>query len=137
MQNGIQSVYLSIGNEACFFLQLLNIAEKDTEFRIDPITAALICKAKNLIYFNINDLKDKNNFLIKGHAEILNLITGKTWQYKKETPSYRPKKNEYVIKEYQNGDFIHFDSDNFHSLQNSLTVKNGRVISQRIFSVKE
>lgn len=137
MQNGIQSVYLSIGNEACFFLQLLNIAEKDTGFRIDPVTAALICKANGLIYFNTDDLKDKNNFLVKGHAEILNLITGKTWQYTKASPSYRPKKNEYVIKEYQNGNYIHFDSDDFHSLQDSQTVKNGKVISKRIFSVKE
>lgn len=137
MQNGIQSVYLSIGNEACFFLQLLKIVEQDIGFDVDPITAALICKVNGLIYLNTDDLKDKNNFLVKEHAKVLNLLTGKTWKYSKESPSYRPKKNEYVIKEYQNGNFIHFDSDNFHSLQDSQTVKNGKVISKRIFSVKE
>ena len=137
MQNNIQSFYLSLGEEACFFLQILKIVEREIGYSLDPITAALICKSKGYIYLNTDNLKDKNNFLVKKHKEILELITGKDWEYEKITnPGYKNKKNEYVIDEYQNGSFVHFDSDNFHSLQNSQTVKNGKIVSKRIFRLK-
>lgn len=135
MRNGIQSFYLSLGEEACFFLQLLNIAESEVGFDIDPITAAIVCKNKDFIYFNTDNLRDKNNFLIKKHPEILELLTGQKWQYAKESPSYKQKKGEYIINEYQNGTFTHFDGDNFHSLQSSQTVKNGKIVSKRVFKV--
>ena len=137
MRNGIQSVYLSLGNEACFFLQLLNIAEKSSGHNIDIETAAWLCSLKNYIYLNWNDLTDKKNFLINanGHAQILELFTGKRWLYTKESPSYKAKKNEYIIDEWQNGSFIHFDSDDFHSLQKSNTIEKGKIISRRVFRV--
>jgi len=136
MQNGIQSVYLTMGEEACFFFQLLNIAEKEIGYSLDPFTVALICKAKGYIYLNTNDLKDKQNFLVTCHEKVLELITGEEWEYEKVGTNYRKKIGEYIINEYQNGSFKHFDSDSFHSLQNSETVKNGRVISKRVFRHK-
>ena len=138
MQNNIQSIYLTLGEESCFFLQILRIAEKETGFSLDPITAALICKSKGYIYLNTDNLKDKNNFLVYKHKEILNLITGEEWEYENlpMPASYKKKVNEYVIDEYQNGNYRHFDSDDFHSLQNSQTVKNGKVVSKRIFRHK-
>ena len=136
MQNGIQSFYLTLGEEACFFLQILKIAEKVIGYNLDPITAALICKSKKFIYLNLDDLKDKQNFLVYSHTEILKLITGLEWKYEKAGPSYKPKKNEYVINEYANGTMTHFDSDDFHSLQNSQTVKNGKIVSKRVFKIK-
>lgn len=135
MRNGIQSFYLSLGNEACFFLQLLNIAEKYSGHNIDIVTAAWLCSLKNYIYLNWNDLTDKKNYLINKHADILELFTGKRWMYTKESPSYKAKKNEYIIDEWQNGSFIHFDSDDFHSLQKSNTVTNGKIISRRVFKI--
>ena len=137
MQNGIQSVYLTLGEEACFFLQLVNIAEKEIGYPLDPFTVALVCKAKGYIYLNTDDLKDKKNFLITSHEKVLELITGKEWEYERAAPSYRRKANEYVINEYQNGSYTHFDSDSFHSLQNSNTVKNGKIVSKRIFRLKK
>ena len=137
MHSGIQSVYLTMGEEACFFLQILNIAEREVGWSVDPFTVALICKAKGYIYFNTEDLKDKNNFLITGHEQILNLLTGQEWEYERVSPTYKKKVNEYVINEYQNGSFTHFDSDSFHSLQNSNTVKNGKIVSKRIFRLKK
>jgi len=135
MRNGIQSVYLCLGNEACFFLQLLNIAEKHSGHAIDVETAAWICSLKGFIEMNWNDLTDKKNFLINKHAAILELFTGKRWLYTKESPSYKAKKNEYIIDEWQNGSYTHFDSDNFHSLQKSNTVENGKIISRRVFKI--
>ena len=135
MRNGIQSVYLSLGNEACFFLQLLNIAEKSSGHNIDIETATWLCSLKGFIYLNWNDLTDKKNFLINKHADILELFTGKRWLYTKESPSYKAKKNEYIINEWQNGSFIHFDSDDFHSLQKSNTIEKGKIISRRVFKI--
>lgn len=135
MQNGIQSLYLSLGNEACYFLQLLNIAEKKSGHSICIQTAAYLCSIKGYIYLNWNDLKDKKNFLINESTKILELFTGVRWSYKKESPSYKAKSDEYIINEYKNGDFIHFDSEDFHSLQNSNTVKNGKIISKRVFKI--
>lgn len=135
MRNGIQSFYLSLGNEACFFLQLLNIAEKYSGHNIDIVTAAWLCSLKNYIYLNWNDLTDKKNYLINKHTDILELFTGKRWLYTKESPSYKAKKNEYIINEWQNGSFIHFDSDDFHSLQKSNTIEKGKIISRRVFRI--
>lgn len=135
MHNGIQSFYLSLGEEACFFLQILHIAEKVIGYNIDPLTAAIICKQKRLIFLNLDNLKDKDNFLVTNQAGILNLITGREWKYESCSPSYKAKKNEYVINEYTNGTFTHFDSDDFHSLQNSQTIKNGKIISKRVFRI--
>jgi len=135
MQNGIQSVYLCLGNESCFFLQLLNIAEKESGHKIDIETAAWLCSLKKFIYLNWNDLTDKNNFLVKEHAKILELFTGKRWLYTSESPSYKAKKNEYIIDEWKNGSYTHFDSDNFHSLQKSNTVANGMIVSRRVFKI--
>lgn len=135
MRNGIQSFYLSLGNEACFFLQLLNIAEKYSGHNIDIATAAWLCSLKNYIYLNWNDLTDKKNYLINKHADILELFTGKRWLYTKESPSYKAKKNEYIIDEWQNGSFTHFDSDDFHSLQKSNTIEKGKIISRRVFKI--
>ena len=135
MQNGIQSVYLCLGNEACFFLQLLNIAETYSGHTIDIETAAWLCSIKGFIDMNWNDLTDKKNFTINKHAAILELFTGKRWSYIKESPSYKAKKNEYIINEWQNGSFTHFDSDDFHSLQNSNTVAKGKIISRRVFKI--
>ena len=135
MYNGIQSFYLSLGNEACFFLQLLNIAEKFNGLPIDPSSAAIICARNGYIYLNFNDLSDKKNYEVREHAKVLELFTGVKWAYSKETPFYKAKKNEYVIDEYKNGAYIHFDSDSFHSLQNSNTVKNGKIISRRVFRI--
>ena len=135
MRNGIQSFYLSLGEEACFFLQILNIAEKVIGYNLDPLTIAIICKQKRFIYLNLDNLKDKDNFLISGHAEILSLITGRDWQYEKAGPTYKAKKNEYVINEYANGSMTHFDSEDFHSLQNSQTIKNGKIVSKRVFRI--
>lgn len=136
MQNGIQSFYLTLGEESCFFLQILKIAEKVIRYNLDPLTAALICKSKKFIYLNLDDLKDKNNFLVYGHTDILNLITGLEWEYEKAAPTYKPKKNEYVINEYANGKKTHFDSEDFHSLQTSETIKNGKIVSKRVFRIK-
>ena len=135
MQNGIQSFYLCLGNEACFFLQLLNIAEKSSGHNIDVETAAWLCSIKGFIDMNWKDLTDKKNFTINKHAAILELFTGKRWLYTKESPSYKAKKNEYIIDEWQNGSYTHFDSDGFHSLQKSNTIANGKIISRRVFKI--
>ena len=85
MQNGIQSFYLTMGEEACFFLQILKIAEKKLGINIDPITAAIVCKSKKLIYLNLENFKDENNFLVYDQPGMLNLITGLEWSYEKIT----------------------------------------------------
>ena len=135
MKNGIQSLFLSLGNESCFFLQLLNIAEKETGMPLDVQTSAWLCSIKNYIYINWTNLLDEKNFLVKEHAKILELLTGKKWSYVKESPNKKKKKNEYIIDEWQNGSSIHFDSKDFHSLQVSNTVQNGKIVSRRVFKV--
>lgn len=137
MKNGIQSIFLTLGEEACFFLQILKIAESYLDIDLDPFTVAVICSKKGYIYLNLSNLKDKDNFLVSRYADILKLLTGKDWVYEKKEATYKSKKNEYVINEYKNGSYKHFDSDDFHSLQDSQTVKNGKIISKRVFRVKE
>lgn len=133
MLSGIQSFYLSAGNESCFFLSLIDIAEKRSNRRFDVETVAWICSKKGYVFIDWEDLSNKKNFLVIEHAKILSLLTGEECVYEKESPAYKKSSNEYVINEYQNGKMIHFDGEDFHSLQKSETIKNGKIISKRVF----
>ena len=135
MKNNLQSLYLTLGKNSCFFLQLVNIAEKATGVALDVPTAAWICSTKGYVYINWDNLNDDDNFWIKQHKEILELLTGKKWSYVKEAANYKAKKNEYIINEWKNGNVTHFDSDDFHSLQTSYTMKVGKIVSKRVFKL--
>lgn len=136
MKQGVQSFYLSLGNEACYFLDLLEIAERETGIHFDPLSIAWICSQKGYLYINWKDLKDTENFKVENPCEILKLLTGITWSITRvDNPIYKPKAGDYVIAAYKNGNFTHFvlQSFSFDSLQNSLTVKNGKINSYRVF----
>lgn len=91
---------------------------------------------KGFIDFNFSNYSDDNNFFIRYPAMILELITGKKWRVVKVDSSYRIAPDEFAIECWSkdDGKSCHFcrTKKGFNSLENSQSVKKGKIISYRI-----
>ena len=136
-----ESFYKSTGSYACYFFCLLHIAEEVTGMQFDINTAIQLCslhKMNGLPYltFNWDDYNDPANFDVNAPEKILELFTGKKWSVEKVIgSSYKPKKGEYVIQHYKNGNIGHFRMKDYDPLQNSVTVAKGKIDSYRVFRI--
>ena len=135
----IQSFYESLGKYGCYFLLIVNIAERYTGEKIDIIETVLHAQKKGWLYYNLDNHKDKNNFYVVNPGELLSWLTKKKFTVVKENGDYQPKKNEYEILFYATSisnaekGIGHFAMKNYDTIQNANTVKNGKVFSKRIF----
>lgn len=135
----IQSFYESLGKYGCYFLLIVNIAERYTGGKIDIIETVLHAQKKGWVYYNFNNHLDDDNFYVLNPAALLSYLTKKKFVVTKENASYVPKKNEYEVLFYainkKNADkgIGHFAMKDYDTIQNANTVKNGKVFSKRIF----
>ena len=139
-----ESFYKSTGAYACYFFCLLYIAEKVTGFTFDINTVIQLCSLHKNSYgnqwltFNWNDYEDKANFDVNAPTEILHLLTGKSWTCERVNSStYKAKKGEYVVCHYFNPKtgLGHFRMDDFDPIQKSITVREGKIDSYRVFRI--
>ena len=136
MKNGIQSWFKALGDSSCYFLSILNIAERVTKKDYgfpEIVDIATEAARRKYLKLNVKDLAADDNFYVLEPAKILELATGLKWTQTWQPASYKVKRGEYAIKCYVNGNYTHFNSDDFDSLQNSVTVKYGKLDSYRIF----
>ena len=148
MLDFFQSFCKAIGDNACYFLDLIHIAEVYTGHSYDPFTCTVIASAHNSTFdtsvkcidFNWNNLKDTNNFFCEDPDEILYLLTGKQWTHTRiDSSTYKAKKGDYIIRLWAKGSNKtgHFNCEDYDSYQDSDNVKNGKIIGYRVFRVKE
>lgn len=139
-----ESFYKSTGSYACYFFCLMKIAEDYTGFQFDINTVIQLCslhKKSNGVQwltFNWNDYDDKANFDVNSPTDILNLLTGKNWSCERiNSPTYKAKKCEYVIQHYTNPEtgYGHFNMKDYDPIQNSITVRDGKIDSYRVFKI--
>lgn len=137
MINSIQSFYESLGKYGCYYLLLLQIGQRELTAN-DLFFLSCQFHENNFLHFNKNNLADTENFFVKNPAKILEVLTGKKYTVRKEPATYEPKENETEILFYalnqKNADkgIGHFRMKEYDTLQNSNTVKKGKVYSKRI-----
>lgn len=134
-----QSFYLAAGNYGCYALQLVNLAREYTGEPLDDTTALLMGIHAAYITFNFADYTNGDNFYVQNPTGFLKLLTGKKWVVRKEDGDYKLKKGEYAInfwaKTAANAEkgVGHFDTETYHTLQNSQTIAKGKIYSKRVF----
>lgn len=129
--SGIQTVFKNAGESGCLFLSLLSIAEEYTRLPIDFIFAYNKCLDFGLI---------DTDFYCKDQEKILNIFTGKVWKktVEKELPNPVPQ-NMYTVAKWYNKrtKFTHFRRRGFDTLNNSVTVNEGKIIEYYCYTVQE
>ena len=136
----IQSFCKSMGESGCYFLCLCKLGEKETNKSVDYLRIAEICINKGYVNFNEKNYNDIDNFFVSNPCGVLEVITGQKWNVRKESGIYDTKENELEIwfwaTSQKNADkgIGHFTTVDDNLLQNSVTVKIGKVYSKRIFS---
>lgn len=113
----------------CYFFALLKAGEEYSNKKIDALR--FFDDALRLGYM-------RHDCFILRPDLILNKITNKKWNVKKEEVNYKAKAGEIEIQVYEYRGFTHFvlaknGKVYYDSQQSNNVVKNGRLISKRIF----
>jgi hypothetical protein len=137
MLPGIQSLFIEAGEAACYALDILEIAERVQGKKIDTIATLCMGIERGYIYYNGRDPNDSNNFFVQNPPALLSMIAGGKWTVEKTGPDYTPKPGEYVVDRWERvktGTIIgHFRLPDWDSLQDSMTVRYGKIVSKRVF----
>lgn len=134
-----QSFMLAAGRYACYALQIVHIA-RSLGVNVNELDALEDGILKGFIRFNEANYEDGNNFFVNAPAEFLSFLTGIKWTMRREGNTYKAKTGEHVINFWAKNDANnakgegHFDTPDCHTLQNSVTVRVGKVYSTRVFT---
>jgi hypothetical protein len=120
MKQGVQHMLENAGKYACYYLCLCQLANKG--YNSDTVEALM---DKGLL---------QKDFTVMNAGEIFSYLTGDKWEHTKEGPDYQPKGGEFVIYEYfyDKSGYNHFRLKGWDSLENSQTVKLGKIRSTRV-----
>lgn len=137
MKNGIQSFLISAGDNACYALDIIKLAEEVLNQHIDIIVALESGIDKKYIKFNYDDYNDPDNFYVLYAHKFLSLLTNQVWIMRHERADYKPKQGEYIIQRWERvttgKTYSHFRLPEWDSLADSQTVKYGKLVSTRLF----
>jgi hypothetical protein len=137
MKAGIQTTLLSVGNEACYFLSILELAERITGKVIDVVSEIWTATSRKEIDLNLKRLDDPNNFLVTDPAGLLSRLTGQKWSCTKESVNYELQRSELEVLRYERiatgKTWAHFRLSDWDPLQSSQTVEFSKVASKRVF----
>ena len=124
-----QKLMAILGEEGCYFDCLVHLGEGQVHERIDSIPVFLDALEKNYI---------KMNCLVLDAAAIMESITGVKWIKRNERPDYEPKPGELEILRFERksgaGTVVHFVTKDYDPYGDSRTVREGALVSKRIFS---
>lgn len=141
--DGIQTFFKSLGEESCYVMCLINIAELNGNTK-NVIENVLELIQNAAIFFNKKNYEDKKNFLVESGKTCLEILTKKEWEYEYKSGYVKAGLGEFVIYEYSyktefeyNREKTHFVTDLFDPLQDSFIKRFGKVKSSRIFRLRE
>ena len=137
----IESFCKSLGNYACYFFSLVDIAEKVTGKSFDVISAISDAIQERYIDFNYKNYDDSDNCYVNNPCGVLYMLTGRSWTVKKVAAPYTPVEGDYIIEAWHkdgnnNKDgspILHFKRPEYNSLQHSVSVEQGKIVSYRVF----
>jgi hypothetical protein len=140
MREGIQTLLQEAGEAACYALAIIKIAEEVLGTELPCVESLLRGVDNACIYYNRQDQNDSDNFYVTDPARFLSVLTSKPCSVRKEADiTYTAKANEFTVQCWQRtktGQVItHFRRPAWDSLVSSLTVRQGHLVSLRIFTV--
>lgn len=138
-----QKIAKNIGDNGCYFLSVVYLAEELVKNRFDIIQLFAIANKK--ITGGLQWIED--DCFMNYPNLLLNYLTGKEVKVRKETDiSYYPKNNEYIIGCFKwkttgttYSHFVVLDKNKnviYDPLGQSNTVINGKLDSLRVFTVE-
>ena len=133
MIDDIQHVMKHLGDEGCYFLSLLHVAERVSGKDIDPARAYVACRDEGLI---------RVDCFVNDPPEVLARYAGGGWTVRKEPANYQCLKDEIEILYFERVSpgviYPHFvvgDGNGkvlWDPWKGSLTVSAGQLKSKRI-----
>jgi hypothetical protein len=124
-----------LGEEGCYFLCLVHLAETVSKERIDAIPFFLEALEKNYIRMDCTVLDP---------ARVMHLLTGVVWVKSHQPANYQIKAGEMEVLRYErktgSGTTVHFvvgdglGEIEYDPMGDSRTVREGSLVSKRIFS---
>jgi hypothetical protein len=134
---GIQTFCGEVAESACYALSISKISELETGLAFDVILILTECINKGYIRYNWDDPSDNNNFYVVYPDKMLTYLTGIEWSCSHEPADYVAKPGEYIIdrweRAYTGNVSSHFRLPDWDPVQDSLTVKKGKIVSKRVF----
>lgn len=127
-----QKIMKALGESGCYFLSLVHLAEEICGKRIDAVE--VYQKALT------NGWTDDEAMMIYP-ASVLSFMTGLKFAVVKKPANYIVHQSEYEVLVFQSEFFTHFvlgdgsGQVKYDPLGNSNTVRTGRLVEKRIFSV--
>jgi hypothetical protein len=142
MREGIQTFLQEAGESACYALSIIKIAEEVLNKEFPCAESLLAGIDKKYIRYNWQNTNDNNNFYVENPAGFLSFLTGRKCSLRIENnTAYKAKKNEYTVQCWQRnktGQLItHFRRPKWDSLVSSVTIRQGKIASLRIFTVNQ
>lgn len=127
---GFQDVAKDLWECGCHFLVLLSIAEEESGTKIDLIECIRLCRSKGWI---------RSDFYVNDALAILRFYTHKEWK-RSDILQKLPKviaDNQYTEVIYYNArtSFQHFRRRGFDTKNDSVTVREGKIIGYYIYTV--
>lgn len=133
MKEGIQSFFLSAGNNGCYCFSIIKLAERILKKDIDVHTALQAGIDKKYIRVNKKNYAQSDNFYVLEPAKFLTYLSGWKCGVKKAPADYKPKNGELIVEHWKRAGYGHFRLSDWDSLENSQTVKYGKISSLRVF----
>ena len=129
MKEPRQRVMSEVGEEGCYLLCVVDIAEEVLRERIDAVVAYLDGVEKGCV---------RENCLMTKSEGFLEMLTGVPWTKRYESATYVKKNGEFEVQKWQrksgSGTVDHFKRENYDPYGDSRTVREGFLESKRIFS---
>lgn len=123
-----------IGETGCYFLSILHAAERITGQYIDAFAAFMMAISKAMV---------RDDCFVTDPAGLLGYLTGEPWAVTKEAAGYQCRGGEVEILRYEwqevgelHGHFVVgncLGEIEYDPYGESQTVKNGKLVSKRVF----
>ena len=141
MRDGIQNLAYSLGQNGCYALCLIDVAEEYLNEGLDVLLAVIQGIKSGFIRYNWDNWADPDNFYVNDPAGFLKMLTLKKWRVVHDAAGRRPSKSgEYVVRRYElvitGRTSSHFERDRFKPYANCKTVRLGKEVSTRVCTVE-
>ena len=141
---GIQTFLQEAGEAACYALDIIKIAEEVLGKELPCVESLLLGVEKGCISYNWENREDSSNFFVTRPAEFLTALTGRRCGVRVvddpgEVKTWKAKEREYTVQCWQRKKtgyvVTHFRRPLWDSLASSVTVREGKLVSLRVFTI--